>query len=70
MISPCLSITDKGHLAIGGVDVPSLAKEYDTPLYIMDEDFIRATCREYRAAMEKHYGDKFLVCFASIISSL
>jgi len=65
MISPCLSINEIGHLAIGGVDVPALAKEYKTPLYIMDEDFIRATCREYRAAMEKYYGDNFLVCFAS-----
>ncbi len=65
MISPCLSINEKGHLAIGDVDVPSLAKEYNTPLYIMDEDFIRETCREYRTAMKKYYGDNFLVCYAS-----
>ncbi len=65
MISPCLSINEKNHLAIGNVDVPSLAKEYGTPLMIMDEDNIRATCREYRAALKKHYGNNFLVCFAS-----
>lgn len=65
MISPCLSVNEMGHLTIGGMDVPALAKEYKTPLYIMDEDFIRATCREYRAAMKKHYGDNFIVCYAS-----
>ena len=65
MLSPCLSINEDGHLAIGGVDVPSLAKKYKTPLYIMDEDYIRANCREYRAAMKKYYGENFLVCYAS-----
>ncbi|MBR5479546.1 MAG: diaminopimelate decarboxylase [Clostridia bacterium] len=65
MLSPCLSINKDGHLAIGGMDVPALAREYKTPLYIMDEDYIRANCREYRAAMKKHYGDNFLVCYAS-----
>lgn len=65
MISPCLSINEKNHLAIGNVDVPSLAKKYGTPLMVMDEDNIRATCREYRAALKEHYGENFLVCFAS-----
>jgi diaminopimelate decarboxylase len=52
-------------LTIGGVDVPALAREYGTPLYIMDEDAIRSTCREYRKAMLRHYGKNFLVAFAS-----
>ena len=65
MISRCLSVNSEGHLAIGGLDVPSIAREYGTPVMIMDEDNIRATCREYREAMKKHYGDNFLVCFAS-----
>lgn len=65
MISPCLGVNEKNHLTIGNVDVPSLAKEYGTPLMIIDEDNIRKTCREYRAAMKMHYGDNFLVCFAS-----
>lgn len=64
MISPCLSKNERGHLTIGGMDVPALAKEYGTPLYLMDEGQIRTTCREYRAAMKKHYGDRFLVAFA------
>ena len=31
----------------------------------MDEDFIRSTCREYRKAMCDHYGENFMVAFAS-----
>ncbi len=64
-ISECLSKNENGHLTIGGMDVPALAKEYGTPLYIMDEDAIRSACREYRRAMLTHYGKNSLVAFAS-----
>lgn len=64
-LSSCLSKNSEGHLTIGGVDVPALAREYGTPLYIMDEDAIRSTCREYRKAMLRNYGKNFLVAFAS-----
>ena len=65
-LSSCLSKNEQGHLTIGGLDVPALAKEYGTPLYLMDENLIRETCREYNAAMEKHYGkENFLVVYAS-----
>ena len=30
-VSDCLSVNEKGHLAIGGVDTVDLAKEYGTP---------------------------------------
>lgn len=65
MISSCLSVNEKGHLAIGGMDVPELAREYGTPLFIMDEDHIRNTCREYRRAMQEHYGTNFIIAYAS-----
>ncbi|MEG2570312.1 MAG: diaminopimelate decarboxylase, partial [Clostridia bacterium] len=65
MISKCLSKNAKEHLTIGGMDVPALAREYGTPLFIMDEDNIRATCREYRKAMCTHYGEDFMVAYAS-----
>ena len=65
LLSPCLSKNEQGHLAIGGIDVPSLAKEYGTPLYIMDETLIRETCRAYQNAMREHYSDdRFLVVYA------
>ena len=40
------------HLLFAGQDVPALAVQYGTPLYLMDEDCIRARCRTYRSAVE------------------
>lgn len=39
--------SDFGELTIGGVGVSALAKEYGTPLFIFDEDHIRARARNY-----------------------
>ncbi len=36
-----------GHLRFAGQDTLSLAQEYGTPLYLMDEDRIRHNCRLY-----------------------
>ena len=35
-----------GRLRIGGVDVLGLADEYGTPLFVYDEEQMRARCRE------------------------
>ena len=43
------SIID-GRLFIGGVDVLELAAEFETPLFVYDEEQIRARCREAAAA--------------------
>ena len=34
-------------LYIGGVSTMDLAKKYDTPLYVFDEELIRSNCKEY-----------------------
>jgi diaminopimelate decarboxylase len=39
-----------GHLHIGGVDTTSLAEEFGTPLYVTNEDRIRANYRRFAAA--------------------
>ena len=65
MISECLGINEIGHLTIGGLDVAELAAKFGTPLYLMDEDLIRKTCREYRDAMEHHFDGNCLVTYAS-----
>ena len=44
-----------GHLEIGGCDTVELAREYGTPLYVMDEAAIRANCRAYKAAFASRY---------------
>jgi len=47
-------INEKDHLEIGGCDTVELAREFGTPLYIMDEALMRQTCRTYRESFEKH----------------
>ena len=42
MLYDNLTINEKGHLAVGGIDTSNLAAEFGTPLYVLDEDVIRA----------------------------
>ena len=41
---------DDGVLSLGGVDVRTLAAEFGTPAYVLDEDDFRGRCRAWRAA--------------------
>lgn len=36
-----------GELVIGGIKAETLAKDYGTPLYVMDEQLLKDTCRGY-----------------------
>ena len=49
-----LGINEEGHLTIGGLDTVSLTEEYGNPLYVMDEDKIRANCRVYTDAINQY----------------
>jgi diaminopimelate decarboxylase len=60
-----LTVNEKGHLAIGGLDAVELAAEYGTPLYVLDEDVIRANCRTYVDAMHEYFGPESAPLFAS-----
>jgi len=42
-------INDKNHLEIGGVDSVDLVEEFNTPLFVYDEEDIRSRCKEYLA---------------------
>jgi diaminopimelate decarboxylase len=59
-----MKINEKGHLAIGGCDVMDLAKEFKTPLYVMDEELIRENCRLFKNAFLKS-GMETEVIYAS-----
>ncbi|MDI3523089.1 MAG: diaminopimelate decarboxylase [Bacillota bacterium] len=48
-------INGQGYLEIGGVPVPDLAARYGTPLYVMDEELIRANCRSWRKAAQANF---------------
>ncbi len=46
-------INEANHLEIGGCDAVALAREFGTPLYVMDEDLIRQNCRQYKDTLSK-----------------
>ena len=54
-----------GHLQIGGCDTTELAKEYGTPLYIMNEDTIRKNCRKFKQSIENYYQGNGIVTYTS-----
>ena len=56
MLHENLSINEKNHLEIAGVDTVDLAKKYGTPLFLFDEERIRNNCRTYIRAMKEHFG--------------
>lgn len=58
-------VNEEDHLLLGGVDAVRLAEKYGTPLYVMEEDTIRAAMRAYRDSIDRFYDGKGLVCYAS-----
>lgn len=60
-----LSINEQNHLTIGQHDTVELAKEFGTPLYVLDEDLMRKNCRDYKEAIDKYYDGNGLALFAS-----
>lgn len=54
-------INRQGHLEIGGCDTVSLAAQFGTPLYIMDEASLRGNCRAYREALKKHFPNNLAI---------
>ena len=56
--------SNAGHLEIGGCDAADLARKFNTPLHVLDEDRLRANCRAYTSAMAEQYGNG-RVLFAS-----
>ncbi len=65
MICENLSVNELGHLCLGGQDTVTLAAQYGTPLYLMDEDRIRERCRLYRFAMREAFGADAMPLYAS-----
>lgn len=64
-VSKCLGMNNAGHLTIGGCDAVELAEQYGTPVYVMDEDYIRENCRIYTGAVEKYYHGNGRILYAS-----
>lgn len=60
-----LRVNEQGHLEIGGADAVALAKSFGTPLYVMDEQYIRDMCSVYRDTIQEEYDGNGLVLYAS-----
>src|SRR3989344_7080858 len=62
MTLPITSKTNKkGRLEIGGCDVIDLAKEFGTPLYVMDEKTLRDRCQQYVKHFRAHYPNTDII---------
>lgn len=57
-------INAEGHFTVGGHDTTLLAKEYGTPLYVLDEEKVRSMCRAYMGAVKKYFKNANIL-FAS-----
>ena len=65
MLHDDLSVNAAGRLCLAGVDTVALAKEFGTPLYVLDEARIRGRMRTYRDAMAAAFPAGSLPLFAS-----
>lgn len=60
------TVGSAGQLLIGGCDTLELAAEFGTPVFVYDEEHLRARCREAVAAFGDHatYATKAFLCKA------
>jgi diaminopimelate decarboxylase len=58
-------VNDHDHLEVGGCDVKSLVERYGSPLYVLDEATLRATCQQYRDSFTQYYAGPSQVIYAS-----
>ena len=65
MLHTNLSVNEKGHLALAGVDTVEMAEKYSTPLYLLDENRVREKMRTYIDAMNEYFPEGSMPLFAS-----
>ena len=68
-IVPLTTTINNGKLFIGGCSVEQLIKNYDSPLYILDELTLRNSCKAYKNALDKFYPGNSLPIYASKANS-
>ncbi|SCL41417.1 diaminopimelate decarboxylase [Micromonospora pallida] len=58
-----------GALVVAGLDVRTVAAEFGTPVYVLDEDDLRSRCRDFRSAFDTedvYYAGKAFLCRAVV----
>lgn len=58
----------KNNLTIGGCDTVDLAKQYGTPLYVIDEATLRAICKDYKDAFKNYKNIKLMYASKALCS--
>ncbi len=69
MICDNITISDNGHLCFAQQDTVALARQFGTPLYLMDDARIRYNCRRYLTAMKECFGETSRVIYAGKAAS-
>ncbi len=64
-LSSNIAANEAGHLTFAGQDTLDLAARYGTPVYLMDEDRIRANVRMYKEALSEFFGGRAKMLYAS-----
>jgi diaminopimelate decarboxylase len=60
---------DDGSLSVADLSVQAIKEQYGTPAYVLDEDDLRARCRDFRAAFadqDVYYAGKAFLCKAVV----
>lgn len=65
MICDNITAAENGHLLFAGQDTVELARQYGTPVYLLDEDRIRHNCRVYTEAFRRRFGPGARPLYAS-----
>ena len=65
-----LKTNEQNHLELGGIDLVDLAKEYGTPLYVLDEATIRENCRKYQRKIKETYPNSMIAYASKALSTI
>ena len=68
-IKPVTLEEKNNHLYLGGCDLVDLAKEYGTPLYVIDEKSVREICRNYKDAFKDYSNIKMMYASKALCTS-
>ena len=63
-----MRVNENGHLEIGGMDCVELAREFGTPLYVLDESLFRQNCRDYHRSFTEKYGAQVIYAGKSLLN--
>src|SRR5258708_12496642 len=58
-------VNTAGHIEIGRVDALDPARQFGTPLHLLDETRLRGNCSAYREALVSEYGANARALFAA-----